>query len=679
MDKRNEQKVAWLLIFSLLVMCFMALPPRVKDVEAATAMTGSYDRWFFEIIDSNAKIIMITGAKTADLENGELTVPATMDGYRVWGIDENAFQNDKFIKRVVLQEGIESIGVAAFEGCSSLESITFPNSITEIYQGAFYGTPWLENEMAAASDGLVIVNHILIDGRMAEGQVIVPADVVRIAPYAFFGIEQENGLTCGAHIESVLFKNPDTEIGVFAFYVCKELTSVTLPENISVIDKSAFRACYSLHSIEIPDTVTEINNNAFNACTSLTEVTMSENIDYIGSGAFWYTPWLQTQRGKAKDGLVIIKNYLLDGMMAIGDVVIPDGVTQIGEMAFYGPKTTSTALAAVPADITSVTMPDSVNKIRAGAFYQCIGLVSVKMSENVTQIRNLAFSGCNTLAELALPKALNQLSGNALPSNTGLVITVPEEITDISNISLSALSGVVIRLPENSPLLHSFDGNANITVQTYKSDVASTEATTVEVQATTESISSEEPTTVVEPTVADVSEQTTDTEVSTTEAPKQEEKYKKGKTYIKGKYKYLVTGNSTVTFAGATKKNLTSVSIPATVKLGNKVYKVTAVGKEACKNYKKLKSVVIGKNVTKVGDGAFMNCTSMTRITFGTGVKTIGKKVLYGDKKLKTITIKSKKLSQIGKKTFTKVPKSVKILVPKGKGSAYKKLINKAK
>lgn len=125
-----------------------------------------------------------------------------------------------------------------------------------------------------------------------------------------------------------------------------------------------------------------------------------------------------------------------------------------------------------------------------------------------------------------------------------------------------------------------------------------------------------------------------------------------GKTFSYGKNKYKVTGTSTVAFSGISNNKVKRVTIPATVKYGGKTFKVTAISKNALKNKKKVTSVTIGKNVKSIGASAF-----------------------YGCKKLKNIDIKSAGLKTIGKKAFKGVSAKATINVPKGKLSAYEKLL----
>ena len=127
-----------------------------------------------------------------------------------------------------------------------------------------------------------------------------------------------------------------------------------------------------------------------------------------------------------------------------------------------------------------------------------------------------------------------------------------------------------------------------------------------------------------------------------------------------GKATYKITKsalkNKTVTYVATTNKKASTITIPDTVVISGVTYKVTAVEKNAFVNNKKLKTVTIGKNVTAIGAKAF-----------------------YGCKNIKTIIIKSKKLTtkKIGSKAFSKTPKKMTVKVPKNKFKAYKKMLIK--
>lgn len=168
------------------------------------------------------------------------------------------------------------------------------------------------------------------------------------------------------------------------------------------------------------------------------------------------------------------------------------------------------------------------------------------------------------------------------------------------------------------------------------------------------------------------------------EAPKDEETAKvpaKGQIIRKGNVKYQVTkskaAGGAVTVKGIVKKNVSSVKVPKTVTLNGYRFTVTKISKNAFKNCKKIKRVSIGDGVTTVEQGAFQNCTALAKITLGKNVKTIGKNAFRGDKKLKSIVMKSKKLKRVQKNALKNIHKKAVIQIPKSRKKAYAKLLSR--
>ena len=130
------------------------------------------------------------------------------------------------------------------------------------------------------------------------------------------------------------------------------------------------------------------------------------------------------------------------------------------------------------------------------------------------------------------------------------------------------------------------------------------------------------------------------------------------KTIQKLKYKVTKSTASTKTVAviGVRKKTYQKLTIPATVKIDNVTFQVTSIEKKAFYKNRKLRSVVIGQNVTAIKKNSFFGCGS-----------------------LKNVTIKSKKIKTIGKNAFKGISGKAKINVPKKRYTAYKKLLKKAK
>ncbi len=155
---------------------------------------------------------------------------------------------------------------------------------------------------------------------------------------------------------------------------------------------------------------------------------------------------------------------------------------------------------------------------------------------------------------------------------------------------------------------------------------------------------------------------------------------KKGQVYTdtKKKLQYKVTdaAKKTVTVVKGTKKNATSVTIPATVTIDGVNCKVTEISAKAFKGFRKLRSVTIGSNVTKIGNSSFEGCAAMTKATIGSNVKTIGKKAFYNCKKLAKVTIKGKKITKIQANAFKGTSSKLKVTLPKKLTKKQKNKLN---
>ena len=146
---------------------------------------------------------------------------------------------------------------------------------------------------------------------------------------------------------------------------------------------------------------------------------------------------------------------------------------------------------------------------------------------------------------------------------------------------------------------------------------------------------------------------------------------------IKGKQCWFIITSvkkKTVKVIGASNKKTTHIKIPATVKYKGIHYKVTAIGKKAFKNNKKINSVTIGNNVATIQESAFYGCKQLKNVVIGKKVAVIGKTAFYNCIKLQVIKIQSTKLKKIGSKAFKKIDKNPIIYAPKKKMKKYQKL-----
>ena len=217
----------------------------------------------------------------------------------------------------------------------------------------------------------------------------------------------------------VVFFEPLTMIIDSAFTDCRSLTSVTIPDSVTTIERYAFNYCESLTSVNIPDSVITIGFGAFWECQSLTSITIPESVVSIGNYAFFYCDSLTSVN--IPDSVTTIGDYAFSYCDSLTSVTIGDSVTTIGWHAF-----------ANCSSLTSITIPEGVTSIGSYAFQNCSSLTSITIPEGVTSISFRAFAFCTSLTSITIPDGVTSIGGYAFENCTSLTsITIPEGVTSI--------------------------------------------------------------------------------------------------------------------------------------------------------------------------------------------------------------------------------------------------------
>ena len=339
----------------------------------------------------------------------------------VTSIGDSAFSCCSSLQSVTIPDSVTSIGGRAFGECSSLQSVTIPDSVTSIGDRAFSWCTSLQS--VTIPDSVTSIDESAFSWCTSLQSVIIPDSVTSIGNKAFSDCKS---------LQSVTIPDSVTSISDSAFSGCSSLQSVTIPDSVTSIGRRAFSKCSSLQSVTIPDSVTSIGAGAFSGCSSLHSFTIPDSVTSINGNPFFSCPARIINYSKH---FVIVENnlYTSDKRKLISYLskenhfIIPDSVTSIGAMAFFACSS-----------LQSVAIPGSVTSIGTGAFTWCSSLQSVTIPGSVTSIGNVAFWGCSSLQSVTIPDSVTSIGNEAFSHCSSLQsVIIPDSVTSIGNKAFS--------------------------------------------------------------------------------------------------------------------------------------------------------------------------------------------------------------------------------------------------
>ena len=648
-----------------------------------------------------------------------------------------AFYGCSSLTSIVIPKSLTSIGGSAFHGCSSIQSITIPEGVTSIGDHTFIDCSSLAS--IVIPKGVTEIGSYTFTWCSSLTNIVIPESVTSIGDHAFMGCSSIQSITIPEGVTSIgsyAFSScssltnitiPEgvTSIGSYAFEGCKSLTSVVIPEGVASIGSSAFEGCSSLTSIVIPEGVASIGSSAFSGC-SLYEVINNSDIELtIGSSdngylAYWAKVIIDKDGNKTyksgyegfeyidtSDGFRFVKengvykliaylgnedtvtlptdingnSYEIYHMRGVKNVIIPDGVTSIGNYAFQ-----------FCYSLTSITIPESVTSIGKSAFMSCSSLTSLVFPEGVTEIGDTAFNGCSSLASIVIPESMTSIGSSVFSECSALQsIVIPKGVTSIGSSAFEVCKSLTsIVIPEGVASIGSsaFEGCSSLTSVLISKSVTSigqyafngcSSLTSIVIPEGVTSIETAAFTGCKNLTISINEANESFTEISGVIYNKQLTKI----IYVtEGVTEILIPKTVTdISYAFNGCSNLIRVSFEegsSIESIGSNAFdgcssltsivipeSVTSIGQYAFNSCSSLASIVIPEGVTSIGNSAFSGCSSLTNITIPESTTSIGKSAFFGCSSLTNITI-PEGVTSIGSSTFSGCSSLQSIVIPEG-------------
>ena len=379
-----------------------------------------------------SKVESIGAYSLSGIANEKVKIPT-----HITHIPEGLFAGCANLKEVDFSN-VTSIGNRAFWECTSLVSITIPDTVTEIGESVFRLCTSLKN--FNLSGGSLSIGEGTLYGTAVE-ELVIPAEMTCIKGYGQYGVGQYN--SC---IKKIVFEEGSKCVEFGFAEKMEQLSSINLPESLKIISDNAFRGCTSLTSIAIPSGVEAIGKEAF-ASSGLLSLALPSSLKSVGAEAF--------------------------ANLGITSVTVPEGVEEIG--GFERCRS-----------LRSIDLPNTLKRINNAAFKQCESLRPFKINgcdsltlgygflddcpliEKITFSKNIRYLASNPFNSIGLPLSGSYVSNVNFEEGSQLV-----EINERVFSGTTEASSFSITLPEGLEIIgaKAFRQNSNLKSITIPSTV----------------------------------------------------------------------------------------------------------------------------------------------------------------------------------------------------------------
>lgn len=598
----KKRFLSFILTFSLMfsVILWVGLQISSADDGTESDSTESVVLWEYEKYGEGVVLTKYNGNAS------DVYVPGTIEEngtfFKVLKLDDGLFENNDSLNSVTLAEGILEIGEKAFYDADNLVCIVTNEQLTAIGKNAFYGCD--------SFNSVILYDNVIAIGENAF------AECSKLTVWCNEDTFAHAYVTENAVPFEIMNPNVTPEeytVDGISYYVqngeaiaigCENTNApeITIPSSVKGYPvteiREVFKRNYNLKKITLNPGLKKIGEKAFWDCVMLEDAVIPEGVISIGKEAFFNCGSLL--RIEIPTTVLTIGEKAFSQCTGLTDVRVLNGLTEIGVRSFA--SCSKLNKIELPDSLVSlgeysffdcdslknIIIPDSVETIGTSAFGACAGLETVKLSKNLTYLGENAFSSCVALTGIELPSSLGEVKELVFAGCSSLsTVTIPTSVTKISKDSF----------PTNTVLVVTEDSYSHTFAE--KNDLlyfVSVDGSAPEV-------------------------------------------------YDLNSVRYFIKDGEAIAIA-CTNKNITGVTIPATVK----GYPVTAL-RETFKNCVDLESVVLSEGIECIGDNAFYDCTKLKQVSLPSTLLKINKYAFYHCVALKNITIPQKVVS-IGEMAF---------------------------
>ncbi|MDL2241758.1 leucine-rich repeat protein [Bacteroidales bacterium OttesenSCG-928-L03] len=355
-------------------------------------------------------------------------------------IGVEAFVNCKALKSISLPPNLTSIGELAFDDCSQLKDLTLPSALTSIGAGAFKDCTGLTSVTVLISNPVTLTLGTAIFEKVTTSSIALHVPDILVETYKAYPTWKEFQVSGGGILVNAGSQNPEHgsvsgDIGLF-------------PKGTSI--RLYAQANPNYHFLNwtnmMGNEISKENPYRFTLNNTLGETVRACFTDSLG-GTVDKLTWSLKQGVLTLSGKGNMPDFGERGELApwfynrseIRQVVIKEGITDIGRGAFsrcYG--------------LTTLTLPEGITSIGEAAFFYCSALTTLTLPDGITSIGRNAFSYCSALATLSLPDGLTSIGHGAFSNCSGLTaLSLPDGLTSIGQQTFNECTGLIsLTLPD---------------------------------------------------------------------------------------------------------------------------------------------------------------------------------------------------------------------------------------